>query len=163
VTTLRKATADDVALILALVKELALYEKEPDSVIATEADYLRDGFGSNPKFHVLIAEQVGPDDTREPVGFAFYFFGYSTWQGRSVLKLEDLFVRPEARKNGTGRALMEELAKISIENGCTRFEWAVLDWNTPAKTFYSRLGASVLPEWELVRLTGDGLSRLAQR
>jgi GNAT superfamily N-acetyltransferase len=158
VTKLRKATADDVGLILSLVKELALYEKEPESVIATEADYLRDGFGANPKFHVLIAEHDG-----KPVGFAFYFFGYSTWQGRPVLKLEDLFVRPEARKNGAGRALMEELARISIEHRCTRFEWAVLDWNTPAKTFYARLGASVLAEWELVRLTGDGLSRLAQR
>lgn len=157
-STIRRATASDVGLILALVRELALYEKEPDAVIAREEDYLRDGFGEHPKFHVLIAEQDGV-----PVGFAFYFFGYSTWLGRSVLKLEDLFVRPEARKNGTGRALMERLAQIALQEGCTRFEWQVLDWNTPAKDFYDRLGAKLLPEWEQVRMTDPALSRLAKR
>ncbi len=155
--TIRKATADDVGLILTLVRELALYEKEPDAVIAREEDYVRDGFGAQPKFHVLIAEQE-----RRAVGFAFYYFGYSTWLGRPVLKLEDLFVRPEARKNGTGRALMQRLAQIAQGEGCTRFEWQVLDWNTPAKEFYDRLGAKVLREWEQVRITDPALSRLAR-
>jgi GNAT superfamily N-acetyltransferase len=153
---LRKATADDAGLILSLVRELALYEKEPDAVVAREEDFVRDGFGPKPKFHVLIAEERGT-----AVGFAFYFFGYSTWQGRPVLKLEDLFVRPEARKNGAGRALMERLAQIALEEGCTRFEWQVLDWNTPAKEFYARLGAKVLPEWEQVRMVDPSLSLLA--
>ena len=156
--TIRRATAEDVGLILTLVRELALYEKEPDAVVAREEDYLRDGFGPQPKFHVLIAEADGV-----AVGFAFYFFGYSTWQGHSVLKLEDLFVRPDARKHGTGRALMQRLAEIALEEGCTRFEWQVLDWNTPAKDFYDRLGARVLPEWEQVRITDPALSSLAKR
>lgn len=164
---IRKATADDVGLILALVHELAAYEKEPDAVRAREEDYVRDGFGAAPKFHVLIAEDVVTGESgaaeRVPVGFAFYFFGYSTWLGRSVLKLEDLFVRPAARKNGTGRALMQRLAEIALAEGCTRFEWQVLDWNTPAKEFYDRLGAKVLREWEQVRMTEPALSSLARR
>ncbi len=155
---IRKATADDVGLILALVRELALYEKEPDAVTAREDDFLRDGFGETPKFHVLIAERDGV-----AVGFAFYFFGYSTWLGRSVLKLEDLFVRPAARGSGTGRALMQRLAEIAVDEGCPRFEWQVLDWNTPAKDFYDRLGAKVERQWEHVRMTDPALSRLARR
>ena len=156
VLSIREATREDVPLILAFVRELAHSEKEPESVVATEADLARDGFGSAPKFHVLIAEWSG-----EPVAFAFYFFGYSTWQGRSALKLEDLFVRPSHRKHGIGRALMRRLAQIAIAAECTRFEWQVLDWNRPAKDFYDRLGANVMKGWESVRIDGQALIDLA--
>jgi GNAT superfamily N-acetyltransferase len=154
--SIREAKASDAGAIFALVKELALYEKEPDAVIAREEDFLRDGFGAAPKFHVLIAEHDGA-----VCGFALYFFGYSTWEGRPVLSLEDLFVRPEQRGNGVGRALMQRLARIALASNCTRFEWRVLDWNAPAKAFYEKLGAKVLTGWESVRIEGEALGRLA--
>ena len=153
---IRKATREDVPAIVALVKELATYEKEPDAVIATEADFLRDGFGERPSFEVLVA-----DDGAETVGFAFYFFSYSTWIGRKCLYLEDLFVKPSHRGRGTGIALMRALAKVAVEAECRRFVWAVLDWNEPAIGFYERLGAKVMREWLTVRLEGEALSRLA--
>ena len=154
---IRGATKDDVALILRLVKELALYEREPDAVVATEADLLRDGFGEKPLFHVLISEWNG-----EPAGFAFYFLQYSTWTGRPVLYLEDLFVVPSLRKNGIGKALMAALAKEAVRLNCGRFQWAVLDWNAPSIAFYESLGAHVRKEWLTVRLDGDSLRRLAE-
>ncbi len=161
---IREARASDVPTILALVRELAIYEKEPDAVVAREEDFLRDGFGASPKFHVLLAEHAaGPhrDQRGDVCGFAFYFFGYSTWEGRPVLALEDLFVRPEQRGNGVGRALMQRLARIALGANCTRFEWRVLDWNAPAKAFYEKLGAKVLSTWEPVRIEGEALARLA--
>ncbi len=154
---IRPATAADVPLILALVRELAAYEREPDAVVATEADLLRDGFGDSPRFHVLVAEHDG-----EPAGFAFYFFSYSTWRGRPVLYLEDLFVRPACRKKGIGMALMRRLARIAVDLGCPRFVWEVLDWNEPALRFYESLGAEVLRSWLNVRLEGEALTRLAE-
>ncbi len=154
--TIRPALAADVPLVLALVRELAAYEREPDAVLATEADLLRDGFGPTPRFQVLIAEDEGA-----PAGFAFYFHSYSTWRGRSVLYLEDLFVRPEHRKKGIGVALMRRLAKIAVDEGCPRFVWEVLDWNEPAIRFYESLGAEVLRPWLNVRIEGEALARLA--
>lgn len=154
--SIRPATAADVPLVLALVRELAAYEREPDAVVATEADLLRDGFGEAPKFHVLLAERDGV-----PAGFAFYFFSYSTWRGRPTLYLEDLFVRPEHRKHGIGLALMRRLARIAVDLGCPRFVWEVLDWNEPALRFYASIGAEVLRAWLNVRLEGDALARLA--
>jgi GNAT superfamily N-acetyltransferase len=154
---IRKATAADVPLILALVRELAAYEREAEAVVATEADLLRDGFGDAPRFHVVVAEDDG-----EPAGFAFYFFSYSTWRGRPVLYLEDLFVRPAHRKKGIGMALMRRLARIAVDLGCPRFVWEVLDWNEPALRFYESLGAEVLHTWLNVRLEGDALARLAE-
>ena len=154
--TIRPALAADVPLVLALVRELAAYEREPDAVLATEADLLRDGFGPTPRFQVLIAEDEGA-----PAGFAFYFHSYSTWRGRSVLYLEDLFVRPEHRKKGIGVALMRRLAKIAVGEGCPRFVWEVLDWNEPAIRFYESLGAEVLRPWLNVRIEGEALARLA--
>ena len=139
-----------------LIKELATYEREPDAVVATEADLLRDGFGAEPLFHVLIA-----DDGGEPAGFALYFFQFSTWTGRAVLYLEDLFVVPAHRARGIGRAFMAALAKEAVERGCARFQWAVLDWNAPAIAFYESLGARIEKEWLTARLTGDALRRLA--
>lgn len=154
--SIRLAVAEDAPLILQLVRELAAYEREPEAVVATEADLLRDGFGASPRFRVLLAEWDAA-----PVGFALYLFTYSTWRGRPVLYLEDLFVRPEHRKKGAGIELMRRLARIAIEEGCERFAWEVLDWNEPAIRFYTSLGAEVLRPWLNVRIEGDALSRLA--
>jgi GNAT superfamily N-acetyltransferase len=163
--SIREAKASDVPTILALVRELAVYEKEPNAVRAREEDFLRDGFGASPKFFVLIAEHDAPgahgEQRRDACGFAFYFFAYSTWEGRPVLALEDLFVTPDQRGNGVGRALMQRLARIALDASCTRFEWRVLDWNAPAKAFYEKLGATVLSSWEPVRIEGAALARLA--
>lgn len=155
---IRKATPSDVPGVLALVKELAAYEREPDAVVATEADFLRDGFGEAPAFHVLVAE----DAQGEVIGFAFYFFSYSTWVGRRCLYLEDLFVQPAHRGKGAGIALMRTLAKEAVAKECRRFVWQVLDWNEPAIEFYERLGGKVLREWLTVRLEGDALAELAR-
>ena len=156
---IRKATRADVPAILALVKELAAYEREPDAVVATEDDFLRDGFGASPAFHVLVAT----DGDGVVIGFALYFFSYSTWVGRRCLYLEDLFVEPAHRGKGAGIALMAALAEEAIAQECRRFVWQVLDWNEPAIAFYERLGAKVLREWLTVRLEGDALASLAKR
>jgi GNAT superfamily N-acetyltransferase len=157
---IRTATAADVEAILALIRQLAAYEREPDAVKATEADLLRDGFAEAPRFHVLLAEDE-VDGQAGAVGFALYFFTYSTWRGRSSLHLEDLFVTPEARGRGVGRALMASLAARAQEDDCPRFEWQVLDWNAPAIGFYERLGAEVRRPWLSVRLEGPALAALA--
>jgi GNAT superfamily N-acetyltransferase len=154
--TLRVATAADAPIILALVRELATYEREPDAVTATEADFVRHGFGERPFFNVLMAESDGVT-----VGFALYFFGFSTWTGGPVLYLEDLFVRPMHRKQGIGLTLMRALAREAKAHGCRRFIWQVLDWNEAAIHFYESLGATVLREWLTVRVDGEALDRLA--
>jgi len=154
--TIRPATPADVPLILAFIRELAEYEREPQAAVATSADLLRDGFGPEPKFRVDIAEWSG-----EPAGFAFYFWNYSTWQGRPGLYLEDLFVRPRFRGKGIGKALLVHLARVAIKNNCGRLVWQVLDWNTSAVEFYESLGAETLKEWLTMRVTGDALVRLA--
>jgi GNAT superfamily N-acetyltransferase len=155
-TTIRKAVPTDVPLILGFIRALATFEREPDAVTATEADLLRDGFGPEPYYHCLIAERNG-----RPAAFAFYFFNYSTWTGRPGLYLEDLFVNPEFRGLGIGKALLARVAAIAVEKGCPRLQWEVLDWNTPAVDFYAALGAGFLDEWRNVRMTGDALARLA--
>lgn len=152
------ATADDVDTIVELVRELALFEREPDAVVATREDFLRDGFGPSPLFHVLLARHRG-----EVAGFAFYFFKYSTWRGRPSLHLEDLFVREAHRKHGIASALMAELAATALRAHCTRFEWQVLDWNQGAIDFYERLGAVVQREWLPVRVDGEALVALAAK
>ncbi|MEO7113063.1 MAG: GNAT family N-acetyltransferase [Polyangiaceae bacterium] len=154
---IRPATASDATVILTLIRELAEYERDPDAVVATVEDLVRDGFGEAPRFRVLISEEDA-----EATGFAFYFFGYSTWRGRSVLYLEDLFVRPEHRKKGIGLALMRRLARIALDHGAQRFVWEVLDWNEPAIQFYASLGAQMLPSWLNVRLEGEALTKLAE-
>jgi GNAT superfamily N-acetyltransferase len=152
----REATASDVPVILDLIRGLAEYERAPDAVTATEADLLRDGFGERPLFQVVLAEWNGA-----PAGFAFYFFSYSTWEGRPALYLEDLFVKPEFRGCGIGKTLLVHLARIAVEKGCGRYQWQVLDWNEPAIEFYEAMGAQVLREWLTVRVKGEGLERLA--
>jgi len=159
--TIRPATADDIPELLAFIRELAAYERVPDAAQATHADLLRDGFGPNPSFHALIAE-VAPDDAiPQPAGLALYFHNYSTWRGHTGIFLEDLFVRPTFRKRGIGKALIASVAAIAVTEGCSRFEWAVLNWNTPSIDFYRSLGAQPLSDWTTMRLTGAPLSALA--
>ena len=155
-TLVRSATQADIPQILAFIRGLAAYEREPDAVTATEADLLEHGFGHNPFYFCLIAEHNG-----RPAGFAFYFFNYSTWVGRPGLYLEDLFVEPELRGLGIGKALLQRVAAIAVEKGCPRLQWEVLDWNTPAIDFYRAMGAEFLDAWRNVRVSGDALNRLA--
>ena len=153
---IRDAAASDVPVILRLIRGLAEYERAPDAVTATEEDLLRDGFGEHPRFHVVLAEWKGA-----AVGYAFYFFTYSTWEGRSALYLEDLFVVPEHRGRGIGKALLVHLARIAVAEGCGRYQWQVLDWNEPSIRFYESMGGQVLREWLTVRVKGEDLERLA--
>ncbi|HEX4382108.1 MAG TPA: GNAT family N-acetyltransferase [Myxococcales bacterium] len=153
---LRAAVPTDVPAIRSLIWELAEYEKEPQQAIATEADLLRDGFGPVPRYRCIMAIWNG-----ESVGFALYFNNYSTWQGRWGLYLEDLFVRPSMRGKGIGKALLVELARIAVRDGCGRFQWQVLDWNKPSIDFYEKLGAKPFKEWLSMRIDGEALERLA--
>jgi GNAT superfamily N-acetyltransferase len=154
---IRKAEPRDVPQILQFIRDLAEYEKDPQAVVASEEDLLRDGFGHLPRYFCLMAEWEGA-----PAGFAFYFHTYSTWLGRWGMYLEDIFVRPELRGKGIGKALLVELARIAVREKCGRMNWQVLDWNTPALQFYRGLGARMLSEWETFRLSGDALERLAR-
>jgi GNAT superfamily N-acetyltransferase len=154
--TIRAATASDASTILALVRELAAYERDPGAVTATEGDFLRHGFGDRPLFRTLIAEWHG-----EVAGFALYFFGFSTWTGGPTLSLEDLFVRETHRNNGIGLALMRALAQEAVRESCQRMTWMVLDWNEPSIGFYESLGAKVLHEWKSVRMDRDAVAKLA--
>lgn len=153
---IRTTTEADIPVILSLIRELADYERAPDAVVTNEAGLREVLFGGRPSAEVLLALEAG-----EPVGFAVYFFNFSTWLGRTGLYLEDLFVRPSERGKGYGRALLERLAQIAQERGCGRMEWAVLDWNDPAIQFYRKLGAEPMTEWTVFRLTQDGIARLA--
>ena len=154
--TIRTATEADIPVILSLIRDLAEYERAPDAVVATEAG-LRDVlFGPKPSAEVLLAVE-----NAEPVGFAIFFHNFSTWLGKPGLYLEDLFVRPERRGKGYGRALLERLAQIARTRGCGRMEWAVLDWNEPAIQFYRKLGAQSMDEWTVFRLTEEGIAKLA--
>lgn len=155
-TTLRTATPEDVGLILGFIRDLAAYEKLLDQVVTDDAALTAALFGERPQAEVLIAEHDGA-----AAGFALYFHNFSTFRGRRGLYLEDLFVRPEHRGAGIGKALLAHLAKLAIERGCARFEWAVLDWNAPAIGFYQSLGARVLDDWRVCRLDGEALARLA--
>jgi len=154
---IRPARVEDVPVILELIRELATYERAPDEVTATEEQLVDVLFGERPAAEVLLAFEG-----KSPVGFAVFFYNFSTWLGRPGLYLEDLFVKPEKRGKGYGRALLVDLAKIARDRGCGRMEWAVLDWNEPAINFYRALGAKPMEEWTVFRLTRDGISRLAQ-
>jgi GNAT superfamily N-acetyltransferase len=154
--TIRKATAADVGEILRFIKALALYERGLEQVTATEEGLLRDGFGPQPFYECLIADIDG-----KPAGFALYFFNYSTWRGQPGIYLEDLFVEPELRGLGIGKALLERVAEAAIERGCQRLQWQVLDWNTPAIDFYVAMGGEFMNEWRTVRLDDVALERLA--
>ena len=156
--TIREAKPSDEAVILGFIKELAAYEKLEHEVTATPEDIARTIFAENPKAFSIIAEWDGA-----PVGFALYFFNYSTFLGKHGLYLEDLFVRESERGKGIGKALLARLATIAEENDCGRMEWWVLDWNTPSIEFYKSLGAEAMDDWTVFRLTGDALSDLAAK
>lgn len=153
---IRRAAPVDVPLILDFIRHLAEYEREPHAVTMTEDQLLRDGFGRQRYFECLIAEADGI-----PAGFALFFPVYSTWKGRS-LHLEDLFVLPEFRKHGIGKALLRRVAVLAVERGCARLQWDVLEWNKLALDFYRSLGAVTLDEWRIMRVTGDALNALAE-
>lgn len=153
---IRDATEKDTALILSFVRELADYEKLSHEVIAEEDELRNQLFGERPAAEVLIAECGG-----EPAGFALFFPNFSTFVGKPGLYLEDLFVRPEHRGNGIGKALLVRLAQIARERDYGRMEWSVLDWNAPSIAFYKSLGAVPMDEWTVYRLTGDALATLA--
>ncbi len=155
---LRKAASKDIPLILSFIRELAEFERAPNAVVCTEQDLRRDGFGPSPKFHVIIAEWNG-----EPAGMAFYFYNYSTWQGRPGIFLEDLFVRPQFRRKSIGRALMTHLAQTAIAENCYGVRWEVLDWNKPAIDVYQHLGSKFREGWLIMQITGQELTELAER
>ncbi|MBY0384479.1 GNAT family N-acetyltransferase [bacterium] len=156
-TSIRKATENDIPFILQMIRALADYEKEPKEVTISEAQLEKDGFGVSPLYQCLILELE-----QKPVGFAFYYNRYSTWKGKTLF-LEDLFVIPEARGSGLGKLAMLELAKIARDTDCVRFEWQVLDWNQPAIDFYKSLGAELLPQWVNCRLDRKGIEALTSR
>lgn len=155
---IRKATENDVPLILEFIQSLAEYERLRDSCVATEDGLRHTLFGNHPAAEVIIASL---DEI--PVGFALYFHNYSTFLAQRGIYLEDLFVKPEARSHGVGFALLSELARIAIERDCGRLEWAVLDWNQLAIDFYKRIGAKPLDDWTVFRMTGAPLEDLARR
>jgi GNAT superfamily N-acetyltransferase len=156
---IRRATVDDVPVILELIHGLAEYEHaSAEEVPATEAMLRATLFGERPQAEVLLGCEDGV-----AVGMALFFHNYSTWRARHGLYLEDLFVKPECRGRGYGKALLVELARIAAERNCARLEWAVLDWNRPAIDFYLSLGAVAMDEWTVYRLTEDAIQRLAGR
>lgn len=154
---IREATPEDAALILSFITGLAIYEKAEHEVLATESDICDSLFGKDATAHGLICSHGD-----EPIGFAVYFYNYSTWLGKSGLYLEDLYILPEYRGSGAGKILFKHLAKIAVAKGCGRFEWSVLDWNEPAIRFYESLGAKSQEEWIIYRLAGEDLVKLAK-
>jgi len=156
--TVREATSQDVPEILAMIIELAEYERARDEVVATEEQLQQALFGPEPAVYALIATD---DATGEIAGIALWFRNFSTWLGQHGLYLEDLYVRPQFRGHGHGKALLASLAKICVDRGYGRFEWWVLDWNTPAIDFYRSIGAEPMDEWTVQRVTGAALTALA--
>lgn len=156
--TIRRAVEADVPLILRFVKELAEYEKLSHEVTATAEDYRQYLFGKKPFAAVVIGEYHA-----DPVGYAIYFYNFSTFTGKPGIYLEDLYVRPEQRGKGFGKALLAYLARLALDQKCGRYEWAVLDWNEPSISFYESIGATLMKEWIITRVTGDNLVKLASQ
>lgn len=154
---IRKATAADAPLLKVMIRELAEFERELDQVDITAEDLLRDGFGSSPRFHALVAEWGG-----QTAAYALYFFTYSTWAGRPCLFVEDLFVRAEFRRKGIGEALLKHMAVVALEQNCYGMSWEVLNWNTSAIDFYRSVGARLQSEWVPVLLMGDRFEGFAR-
>jgi GNAT superfamily N-acetyltransferase len=155
--TIRLATRDDVPQLLALIRQLAAYERKADKVVTTAADLLRDGFGPQAKFRALLAEWDG-----KAVGYASTFYFYSTYQGRPAIFIEDLFVLDHFRGKGIGKALLSAIAKLALSEGCFGLRWEVLDWNRPAIEWYEKLGATFLDERKAVALEAEAMRRLAE-
>jgi GNAT superfamily N-acetyltransferase len=156
--TIRHAVETDVPLILSFIKELADYEKLSHEVLATEEDFRQNLFGEKKFAEVVIGEY-----NSEPVGYALYFYNFSTFLGKPGLYLEDLYVKQEVRGKGFGKSLLAYLARLAVDQKCGRFEWAVLDWNEPSINFYESLGASLMKEWIITRVDGDNLLKLASQ
>ena len=157
---IRKGISSDMPAVLALIKELAAFEKEPDAVVVTVDDLVRDGFSENPLFHCFVAEedQESSDGNlpKEIIGIALYYYRYSTWKGKTI-HLEDLIVREDKRGTGAGMALYKEVIRQGKRDNVRRIEWAVLDWNTPAIHFYQKTGANVLTDWHVVQMDEQGI------
>jgi GNAT superfamily N-acetyltransferase len=149
---IRKGNPEDMEAVLGLIKELAVFEKEPDAVLITVEDLIRDGFGQNPLFHVFVAEIEN-----EIVGIAFYYYRYSTWKGKTI-HLEDLVVKEKMRGSGVGFALYSEIIKQGKKDKVRRIEWNVLDWNTPAINFYKNSGAKILDDWKVAQMSEDAIN-----
>ncbi|MET9065116.1 GNAT family N-acetyltransferase [Streptosporangium sandarakinum] len=158
---IRPATPDDVPAIIGMIRDLAEYEKSLDKVQTTPDDLHEALFGDSPAVFCHLATERDERGEEKPVGFAIWFLTYSTWVGRHGIHLEDLFVHPDRRGGGHGKQLLAELARICVERGYGRLEWAVLDWNTPSIEFYRSLGAVHLDEWHTYRLAGPALEKLA--
>ena len=153
---IREAKLSDVQVIYDLIVELAIYEKEPDAVVASAEDIQENLFGTNPVAYCHVAEVDG-----QVVGIAIWFLNYSTWLGKAGLYLEDLFVKPEFRGSGLGLSLMKTLAQVCVDRGYERFQWWVLDWNEPSINFYKSIGAEAMDEWTVYRLSGNALTSFA--
>lgn len=149
---IRKGTSSDMPSVLSLIKELAVYEKEPDAVVVTVEDLVRDGFSQNPLFHCFVAEE-----NEQIIGIALYYYRYSTWKGKTI-HLEDLIVKEKERGIGAGMALYKEVIKQGKKDGVRRIEWAVLDWNQNAIDFYEKTGAKVLSDWRVVQMDEQGIA-----
>ena len=154
---IRKGNPEDMKSVLELIRELAIFEKEPDAVLISEGDLVRDGFGENPLFHVFVAEVK-----KEIVGIALYYYRYSTWKGKTI-HLEDLIVKEKMRGSGLGSALYSEIMKQGKKDNVRRIEWNVLDWNTPAVNFYENSGAKVLEEWRVVQMDEAGINSFLEK
>jgi GNAT superfamily N-acetyltransferase len=162
----RKGIINDMPAVLGLIKELAIFEKEPDAVVITVSDLERDGFGESPLFHTFVAEiendSSDSEQTKQIVGIAFYYYRYSTWKGKTI-HLEDLVVKEDKRGLGIGNALYTEIINQGKKDGVRRIEWAVLDWNIPAVNFYKNSGVHVLEEWRVVQMDEEGINEFLRK
>ncbi len=154
---IRKGNPEDMKCVLGLIQELAIFENEPDAVIITEEDLIRDGFGEKPLFHVFVAEITNDLNEKEIVGIALYYYRYSTWKGKTI-HLEDLVVKEKMRGTGLGSALYAEIMRQGKRDNVRRVEWNVLDWNTPAVKFYENSGAKILDGWQVVQMDELGIN-----
>jgi len=150
---IRKGAREDMPAVLGLIKELAIFEKEPDAVVVTVNELVRDGFGNVPLFHTFVAEADG-----EVIGMALFYYRYSTWKGRTI-HLEDLIVKEDKRGTGAGGALYKEVIRFAKADGVRRVEWVVLNWNTHAIQFYERSGAAILEDWRTVQMNEEGITK----
>ncbi len=154
---IRKGTPNDMPSVLELIKELAIFEKEPDAVVITVDDLIRDGFAENPLFHTFVAEV-----NQEIIGIALYYYRYSTWKGKTI-HLEDLIVKEDKRGTGAGFALYSEIIAQGKRDNVRRMEWNVLDWNTPAIEFYKKSGAKILDDWRVVQMDESGIHEFLEK
>lgn len=154
---IRKGTPNDMPAVLELIKELAIFEKEPDAVVITVEDLIRDGFAENPLFHTFVAEV-----NQEIIGIALYYYRYSTWKGKTI-HLEDLIVKEDKRGTGAGFAIYSEIIAQGKRDNVRRMEWNVLDWNTPAIEFYKKSGAKILDDWRVVQMDESGINEFLEK